>query len=467
MIKQFFKKLGYLFDHTQVSNRFRTPIRSLTQDTRQLIPTGTHEKLITAGRWLFSNFAPVRGALLEQATYSVQPFVPQYVGKDKKWGAMAEAWLNDWHKVLDVQGRCDFEEMLYLSLISIKRDGDAGILLTQGRGKYPAVQLVPAHRIGSRLSGIIPDGAFKGRHIHNGVISNANGRAIGYEMTTGRRVSASDMALCFFPEWSDQGRGLTPLAGVVADMQDIKELRQFELTAQKAQSSISLIEHNENGYADESESFIEQTIDSGTLDTTVETLEGGAIRYFRAGSGAKIETVESNRPSKNAQEFEATIMRAAFQALEWPYDFSLDPSKIGGAVVRLVAAKAQRTIEKNQRLIRKVARRIDGYGIAKAIKLGLLPMPANGDWYSWHYQGPRRLTVDAGRDASAAREDYKLGLTTLQELYAERGLHWEDELQKRIDEQRVLLDAARNAGIDPNRVQLLTPNGLPENNSNE
>ena len=460
MIKQFFKKLGYLFDHQYSQSRFRRPIRSLNQDTSQLIPTGSHQQLVTAGRWLFSNFAPVRGALLEQATYSVQPFVPQYVGKDKAWGVDAEAWLKDWHKVVDIQGRCDFEEMLYLALISIKRDGDAGILLTETRGKYPAVQLIPSHRIGSKTSGAITSGAYKGKTIHNGVITNANGRAIGYELTNGRRISAGDLALCFFPEWADQGRGLTPLAGVVADLQDVKELRQYELTAQKAQSSISLIEHNENGYADESESFIEQTIDGGTLDTTVETLEGGAIRYFRAGSGAKIETVESNRPSKNAQDFEATIMRAAFQALEWPYDFSLDPSKIGGAVVRLVAAKAQRTVEKNQRLVRKLARRIDGYGLAKAIKLGLLSMPPGGDWYSWHYQGPRRLTVDAGRDASAAREDYKLGLTTLSELYAERGLHWEDELQKRIDEQRVLLDAAKAAGIDPNRVQLLTPNGL-------
>ena len=460
MIKQFFKKLGYLFDHQYSQSRFRRPIRSLNQDTSQLIPTGSHQQLVTAGRWLFSNFAPVRGALLEQATYSVQPFVPQYVGKDKAWGVDAEAWLKDWHKVVDIQGRCDFEEMLYLALISIKRDGDAGILLTETRGKYPAVQLIPSHRIGSKTSGAITSGAYKGKTIHNGVITNANGRAIGYELTNGRRISAGDLALCFFPEWSDQGRGLTPLAGVVADLQDVKELRQYELTAQKAQSSISLIEHNENGYADESESFIEQTIDGGTLDTTVETLEGGAIRYFRAGSGAKIETVESNRPSKNAQDFEATIMRAAFQALEWPYDFSLDPSKIGGAVVRLVAAKAQRTVEKNQRLVRKLARRIDGYGLAKAIKLGLLSWPPGGDWYSWHYQGPRRLTVDAGRDASAAREDYKLGLTTLSELYAERGLHWEDELQKRIDEQRVLLDAAKAAGIDPNRVQLLTPNGL-------
>tara|TARA_R110001583_G_scaffold45311_3_gene142840 strand:+ start:245 stop:1642 length:1398 start_codon:yes stop_codon:yes gene_type:complete len=464
MIKTFFKKLGYLFDHQYSQSRFRKPIRSLNQDTSSLVPTGTHQQLVTAGRWLFSNFAPVRGALLEQATYSVQPFVPQYVGKDKAWGADAEAWLKDWHKVVDIQGRCDFEEMLYLALISIKRDGDAGVLLTETRGKYPAVQLIPSHRIGSRDSGQITAGAYKGKQIQNGVITNANGRAIAYELTNGRRISAGDLALCFFPEWSDQGRGLTPLAGVVADLQDVKELRQYELTAQKAQSSISLIEHNENGYADESESFIEQTIDGGTLDTTVETLEGGAIRYFRAGSGAKIETVESNRPSKNAQDFESTIMRAAFQALEWPYDFSLDPSKIGGAVVRLVAAKAQRTVEKNQRLIRKLARRIDGYGLAKAIKLGLLSMPPGGDWYSWHYQGPRRLTVDAGRDASAAREDYKLGLTTLSELYAERGLHWEDELQKRIDEQRVLLDAAKAAGIDPNRVQLLTPNGLQNTN---
>ncbi len=132
-------------------------------------------------------------------------------------------------------------------------------------------------------------------------------------------------------------------------------------------------------------------------------------------------------------------------------------------MVRLVTAKAQRTVEKNQRLVRKMARRIDGYALAKAMKLGLLPLPKGGDWYSWHYQGPRKISVDGGRDAAAGREDYKLGLTTLQELYADRGLHWEDEVEKRISEQRFVLDLAEKYGIDPNRVQLLTPNGLPNN----
>ena len=129
-----------------------------------------------------------------------------------------------------------------------------------------------------------------------------------------------------------------------------------------------------------------------------------------------------------------------------------------------MTAKAQRTVEKNQRLVRKIARRIDGYALSKAMKAGLLPRPQGGDWYSWHYQGPRKISVDGGRDAGAAREDYKLGLTTLQELYAERGLHWEDEVEKRISEQRFVLDLADKYGIDPNRVQLLTPNGLPQQN---
>jgi capsid protein len=256
---------------------------------------------------------------------------------------------------------------------------------------------------------------------------------------------------------------VTPLSAVTGDLQDVKELREYELSAQKAASSIALVEHNEDGYADDSEAFIEQTVENGSLSTTLESMEGGAIRYFRAGSGSKIEVVERNRPGANAQEFENTILRSAFQAIEWPYDLSLDPTKIGGAVVRLVTAKAQRTVEKNQRLVRKIARRIDGYALSKAMKSGLLPRPKSGDWYSWHYQGPRKISVDGGRDAGAAREDYKLGLTTLQELYAERGLHWEDEVEKRISEQRFVLDLADKYGIDPNRVQLLTPNGLPQN----
>lgn len=436
------------------SNRHRRPLRSLNKETRQLIPTGTHQQLISAGRWLFGNFAPVRGALLEQCTYSVQPFIPQYVGKDLEWGERAESWLRDWHKIMDIQGRCDFEEFLYLSLLSIKRDGDVGVLLTNTAGGYPAVQLIPAHRIASRT---------QGANEHNGVITNKQGRAVSYMIDGERKVSARDLAVSFFPEWSDQGRGITPLSAVTGDLQDVKELREYELNAQKAASSIALIEHNEDGYADDSEAFIDQTIDDGNLTTTLETLEGGAIRYFRAGSGSKIEVLDRNRPGANAQEFENTILRSAFQALEWPYDLSLDPTKIGGAVVRLVTAKAQRTVEKNQRLVRKIAKRIDGYALAKAMKLGLLPQPKNGDWYSWHYQGPRKISVDGGRDAAAGREDYKLGLTTLQELYADRGLHWEDEVEKRITEQRFVLDLANKYNIDPNRVQLLTPNGLPNN----
>ena len=455
MLKGFLKKLGSLWEPQYQSNRHRRPLRYLNKDTRQLIPTGTHQQLVSAGRWLFGNFAPVRGALLEQCTYSVQPFVPQYVGKDLEWGAQAEAWLKEFHGILDIQGKCDFEEFLYLALLSIKRDGDVGVLLTKTGSGYPAVQLIPAHRIASRT---------QGPNEFNGVITNKQGRPVSYMIDGERKVSARDMALCFFPEWADQGRGVSPLSAVTGDLQDVKELREYELSAQKAASSIALVEHNEDGYADDSEAFIEQTIDSGSLSTTLESLEGGAIRYFRAGSGSKIEVVDRNRPSANAQEFENTILRSAFQAIEWPYDLSLDPTKIGGAVVRLVTAKAQRTVEKNQRLVRKIARRIDGYALSKAMKAGLLPRPQGGDWYSWHYQGPRKISVDGGRDAGAAREDYKMGLTTLQELYAERGLHWEDEVEKRISEQRFVLDLADKYGIDPNRVQLLTPNGLPQQN---
>ena len=95
--------------------------------------------------------------------------------------------------------------------------------------------------------------------------------------------------------------------------------------------------------------------------------------------------------------------------------------------------------------------------MSKAMKAGLLPRPQGGDWYSWHYQGPRKISVDGGRDAGAAREDYKLGLTTLQELYAERGLHWEDEVEKRISEQRLIMDLAEKHGVELNRAQLLAP----------
>jgi capsid protein len=100
--------------------------------------------------------------------------------------------------------------------------------------------------------------------------------------------------------------------------------------------------------------------------------------YYQAIIGGKVigmdpnedlESFESKRPNNAFTGFLEAIMRDASGGV-FPYEFSTDPTKAGGAVVRLIVAKAQRTFEAHQRvLIERFLNPLWGYFIAKQINL--------------------------------------------------------------------------------------------------
>ncbi len=55
---------------------------------------------------------------------------------------------------------------------------------------------------------------------------------------------------------------------------------------------------------------------------------------------------------------------------------------------------------------------------------------------------PRRITVDAGREAQQNRADVEAGLKTLAEHFAELGMDFEDEMRVRAQNARHILDLA-------------------------
>src|SRR5258708_6497169 len=84
---------------TQTTDRKATPF--LDHDTNRNISHVGHQNLRNVGRFLYSNFPMVHGALNEQAELSVGTFIPQFVGEDKEWGKVSEQALTDWHQILD------------------------------------------------------------------------------------------------------------------------------------------------------------------------------------------------------------------------------------------------------------------------------------------------------------------------------------------------------------------------------
>lgn len=453
---------------TQTQERKR--IQLLDKDTPNSVTSYGRRTLLTLGRWLFWNNPVVGNAVKEQANLSVGTFIPQFYGDDANadWGRQAEDWLKEWDKICDIQGWPFDGDSLRDNIVKhVLVDGEIFILLTQNEEGYPLIQVHPSHRIGSQAGEVqVTSGPFDGYKICDGVITNEVGRTVayryigdGYDYTNFQDIPATNLFPVFFPEWSDLCRGFSGLASSVLDFQDIQETRGFEKLAQKIAATIALIEKNETG---ESPDQSKMLVNGGSIsrDTTTgalgslyqEELDGGMIRYMRAGSGAGIETVKNDRPSANQQSFEERVMQSAMAGMEWSKDFSLDPSKVGGAQMRVVVDKINRVLVKRQRMVAKAMRRIHGYAIAKS------PLPANPEWFKFQYQGPAELTADKKYQSDVDIQEYRSGFIPLDDVCARRNGFWE-KTQDKLIRERVRLEAAcKKAGIDPDKIQMPFPN---------
>ena len=436
----------------------RRRILPMDKDIHRNVSSYGRRTLMSLGRWMFYNIPEVQGAVLEQANLATSTFIPQYVGANRAWGLAAEAWLKEWHKIMDVTGwPYDYETYVGFLVTNPIVDGDLGTLLTETDSGYPMIQTIPAHRIDSTTYDIVDDGEFAGMRLIDGAIVDELGRSVAYRLKTQDTpgntadhvdVPARDMFLSFNPLSPNQTRGFSALASAAFNLQDRDESRKFELVAQKAFASKTLIETNEDGEANAAADLIRSSATFNTDGTKAtyesERLDGGTISYFKAGSGSKLEAFGWDRPSANSQEFQERTLRDAFRGSEWDVLFSIDPKGTGGAAMRVVVEKINATLQKRRRLVEKACRRVDGYAISKAIKLGLLPPDV--DWWRWEYQGPGDISADRKYDSEIDIEEISRGLGTQKNAIARRGGFYEDvRIQRKQEADDELKDAAELA----------------------
>lgn len=464
-----------LLHETATQTQDRKSIPYLDQDTHRNISNIGRRVMLSLGRWLFSNFSTVRGALLEQAGFASSSYVAQYTGRNEPWGHQAEEWLEQHDKICDVRG-APFNMRVYRRnlILSVLRDGDMGTMLVKTADGYPMIQCIPSHRIGSRLNvTIVEDTAspYDGARIIDGVIVDDQGRAIAYRVmgenpwdySTYKDVPARDMFLSYIPEYVDQNRGWSCLGSSLFDWQDVKEYRQFEMMAQKVGAAITLIEKNEEGEAPPGTPALTlASPDSSTAGTptglVTESYSGGLIRYVRSTvPGAGIDPFKNDRPSGNQQAFEDKVVRSCFHGMAWSVDFSLDPSKVGRAEMRLILDKINRLIaEKQDLLLLPACGRIDGFRLSVAIGLGLLPEDV--DWWRWDYQGPAKFTADAKNESDMAINEHRTGHRTLKRICADNSDYWEDVQDQLIAERVRLEEKCKAKGIDPDKIQMFSAN---------
>lgn len=428
-----------------------TPFRGyrprLNRDFSDLVSCWRHTEILSDARWLYaSGGGIVAGAVHRKADYVVgQAWMPQYLGKSPKWKTRAEELVYSWCVNSNVRGQpfTFWGDMWRLSR-ALDVDGDAFVVLTQNELGFPAYQVLEAHRIGVRDSNenVVREGRFKGRRILSGVIVDDVMRPIGYRVLApvvngvpqGPDVDLPAPAVVhvFDPKWFSQSRGIPSIAFGALDFFDVSEIRSAEKVAVKANSRLAIIESNETGKRDISGDLLTgRGAGKGEGGVQMQTLDEGTIRYIKSGTG-KIEAHSHDRPGATWEGFMDHVLRGAFLGMDFPAELAWDASQLTGPGVRAVIAQAQRSVTSRQQVLEMPALSILLYAIGKHIDSGNLSFVS--DWWNWTFTKPSKLSVDIGRDAQNAREDYSLGVKTMGQIQEEMGRDVEEHFRERAQE---------------------------------
>jgi hypothetical protein len=437
-------------------NNYRPRIYNMAVDTKKAITPSDRSDYLSRGRELFATLPDLGGALLSKAAWSVGPssFTAIHTGTNTEWGNLAEKWLEErFYPMCNVQGNnFDFRTTLNLSSLALDVDGDTLMILTKSRSGFPQVQIVPSHRIATRgNTNVVETGKYAGLSIIDGVIVNVDGRPIAYNILgetpeDDYQVTIRDAQLLYEPEWCDQYRGVSRVARPLLDFTDTQDIDEFLKRGVKLGSSIGIIHTTEGGSPDSSAMVMaidEDAVTEGVPPAPpLQMVNGGEIMYLKANAGESITSLKDERPSQDVASFLERIQRRALFACGWPIEL-LDPSKVGGASVRLIQDLARRSIAQRQVTLEKRAKLMVNYAVAVAMQTGQLPQN-NDDWYNWSFTKGAAITVDQGNESNSDRAGYVMGLNTMSEISSKRGLDWQEVRQQNQKEVEDLLDRANN-----------------------
>jgi len=419
-------------------NRGRVP-GSAPRDAKLDLSPGVRTELVRRSRYLHRNSGFVREMVSNMAIYSTGDGIrPQAQSADPDWNRRAEEIFRRWSAQCEVTNRFSFEECQSLVCRGMDVDGEFFVLKTRDRGGLPRIQLIETHRIGD-----------DSEETCDGVGLSADGSPSFYRLIEDsgpRDIPAASMLHVFEPESVSAVRNAPTIQHSINHLLDEMELLALEKHAVKDNADVARILKTARGEIEDTGDFSigaqanqPQASDAAQLQKII----GGKLVALKPDES--LDSFQSNRPSPTFTGFLNHLRRdSALGVL--PYEFAADSSSIGGAGVRLIVAKADRRFSYRQLiLINRLIEPVWAYVIGDAIARGELT--AQPQWWRISCVCPKRVSVDAGREAQQNRADVEMGLKTITDHFQELGADFREELERRAQDARAILDTAAKYGV--------------------
>jgi capsid protein len=271
-----------------------------------------------------------------------------------------------------------------------------------------------------------------------------------------RDLPAASILHIHEPEWAGGVRSHPTIQHSINHVLDEIELLALEKHAVKDNADVSRVLKTARGELDDNGDFVVGGAAAGndaSDPVTLQRIVGGKLVALKPDES--LDSFQSNRPSPTFTGFLEHLRRDSALGVI-PFEFAADSSKVGGAGVRLIVAKADRRFSFRQMILEtRLIKPVWAYVIGDAIARGFLP-PVDG-WWKISSVPPKRVTVDAGREAQQNRADVEMGLKTLSDHFNEQGADFGEEIERRASDAKLILDTAAKYGIPVD--MLWKPNG--------
>jgi hypothetical protein len=470
------------FSHGSEANSNARPWQpTRLDDIEKLITPYDRQTLVSVSRSIIENFGPIKGAIRQIAMFSVgDAWKPKNASTSERWRKKAERVVREeFCPIADIRGGGrGFTDILYHSSILLDRDGEVFILLTEHNSGYPALQVVPSHRIrSSYLNGssvtqeVVQEGPYAGGMILDGVICNKRGTVIAYrymedDKTSFKDIPATSMIHCFESDYPESKRGYPSITHGLNDIRDSMQSHEWERLNMLIRSSIALIESNESGVPDDGmpgNHFAGSSSVSEERGTTVRYMEGGAVKHFRAGTGSKIDVLKHENPGNMWSDYNDRMIRMTLSGIPWPVAMVWSATGQGTAERKEIEL-ARRTVKDRQASLRVLAKRCIGYATQKLKKLGRIG--ESEDWWRWDFNMPPVITIDDGRISKAMLELWRAGVISDEDILSDLGKDEEDYWPRKFDnavKKEQAFEAAQQKGgvtLDPRYKGMFTANDM-------
>lgn len=399
----------------------------------------TRHNILGQSRYYYRNDGTLKELVNNLALYSVGSGINvQPMTTNHEFNKKAAKLFAQWWKRPEITGRFSGRQVLNFISRTYDVDGEIFIIKTFSASGEPMLQLVEAQQVKS------PEDQ---EGFESGIKFDEHGRPEAYcvELLNGEHkiIPADSVIHLFNAERASSIRGISTFSQLLPLTNQRTEL--LDLTIQKARQEskfVNALEQHSDDNAISAEDFLNNTADADEMNKAEEqmlfesahrvsnTIGGTTVSL---PSGMTIKQLSNNTPGNTYLGFAEQLLKLSSCGL-MPYGFA-DPSNLTGVSVRMVIAKAARVISERQDIICEVLTKIYHYFISCAIVRGLIDVPADIEetMFTVAWQCPKAVTVDYGKDEKTDLMLLQNGAKPIEDYFAERGLDFNSEMEKRIE----------------------------------